>query len=93
MKKTFAIGIGGAAGQGVATPCDIFAKIFSRRGLHLNAYNPYQSRVKKLGDDPWYGPADWMAAMGKSLLWNEEIPIGKFLNAPMYRPCMKQSQC
>ena len=33
MKQTFAIGIGGAAGQGVATPGDIFAKIFSRRGL------------------------------------------------------------
>jgi len=27
MKQTFAIGIGGAAGQGVATPGDIFAKI------------------------------------------------------------------
>jgi hypothetical protein len=32
MRQTFAIGIGGAAGQGVATPGDIFAKIFSRRG-------------------------------------------------------------
>ena len=30
MKKTFAIGMGGAAGQGVATPGDVFAKIFSR---------------------------------------------------------------
>ncbi len=29
MKQTFAIGIGGAAGQGVATPGDIFAKIAS----------------------------------------------------------------
>jgi 2-oxoglutarate ferredoxin oxidoreductase subunit alpha len=46
MKKTFAIGIGGAAGQGVATPGDIFAKIFSRRGLHLNAYNAYQSIIR-----------------------------------------------
>src|SRR5262249_31541985 len=45
MKQTFAIGIGGAAGQGVATPGDIFAKIFSRRGLHLNAYNAYQSMM------------------------------------------------
>jgi 2-oxoglutarate ferredoxin oxidoreductase subunit alpha len=33
MKQTFAIAIGGAAGQGVATPGDIFAKIFSRRGF------------------------------------------------------------
>jgi len=28
MRQSFAIGIGGAAGQGVATPGDIFAKIF-----------------------------------------------------------------
>jgi 2-oxoglutarate/2-oxoacid ferredoxin oxidoreductase subunit alpha len=46
MKQTFTIGIGGAAGQGVATPGDIFAKIFCRRGLHLNAYNAYQSIIR-----------------------------------------------
>src|ERR1700716_3651975 len=46
MRQTLAIGIGGAAGQGVATPGDIFAKIFSRRGLHLNAYNAYQSIIR-----------------------------------------------
>ena len=46
MSPTFSIGIGGAAGQGVATPGDIFAKIFSRRGLHLNAYNAYQSIIR-----------------------------------------------
>ena len=46
MGQSFAIGIGGAAGQGVATPGDIFAKIFSRRGLHLNAYNAYQSIIR-----------------------------------------------
>ena len=46
MKQTFTIGIGGAAGQGVATPGDVFAKIFSRRGLHLNAYNAYQSIIR-----------------------------------------------
>jgi len=46
MNPTFAIGIAGAAGQGVATPGDIFAKIFSRRGLNLNAYNAYQSIIR-----------------------------------------------
>ena len=46
MKQTFAIGIGGAAGQAVATPGDIFAKIFSRRGLHLKRYNAYQSIIR-----------------------------------------------
>jgi 2-oxoglutarate ferredoxin oxidoreductase subunit alpha len=46
MSQTFAIGIGGAAGQGVATPGDILALLFSRRGLHLNAYNAYQSIIR-----------------------------------------------
>jgi 2-oxoglutarate/2-oxoacid ferredoxin oxidoreductase subunit alpha len=46
MRQSFAVAIGGAAGQGVATPGDIFAKIFSRRGLHLNAYNAYQSIIR-----------------------------------------------
>src|SRR5580658_1978987 len=46
MRKSFAVGIGGAAGQGVATPGDIFCQIFSRRGLHLNAYNAYQSIIR-----------------------------------------------
>jgi len=46
MKHTFAVSIGGAAGQGVATPGNIFAKIFARRGLHLYAYNAYQSIIR-----------------------------------------------
>ena len=46
MNRTFAVSIGGAAGQGVATPGDIFARIFSRRGLHVNAYNAYQSIIR-----------------------------------------------
>jgi 2-oxoglutarate ferredoxin oxidoreductase subunit alpha len=41
-----AIGIGGAAGQGIATPGDILARIFVRRGLHLKTYNAYQSIVR-----------------------------------------------
>jgi 2-oxoglutarate ferredoxin oxidoreductase subunit alpha len=46
MRQSFSVGIGGAAGQGIATPGDIFAKIFSRRGLHFNAYNAYQSIIR-----------------------------------------------
>jgi 2-oxoglutarate/2-oxoacid ferredoxin oxidoreductase subunit alpha len=46
MRRSFSLGIGGAAGQGVATPGDILCKIFSRRGLHLNAYNAYQSIIR-----------------------------------------------
>jgi len=46
MKHSFAVSIGGAAGQGVATPGNIFARIFARRGLHLVAYNAYQSIIR-----------------------------------------------
>ena len=42
----FAIGIGGAAGQGIATPGNILARIFVRRGLHLYAYNAHQSIIR-----------------------------------------------
>src|SRR5436853_686408 len=45
-RMELAIGIGGAAGQGIATPGDILARIFVRRGLHLNSYNAYQSIVR-----------------------------------------------
>src|SRR3982750_2746764 len=45
-RMELAIGIGGAAGQGIATPGDILARIFVRRGLHLKTYNAYQSIVR-----------------------------------------------
>ena len=45
-KVDIAIGIGGAAGQGIATPGDILAFIFARRGLSVNAYNAYQSIIR-----------------------------------------------
>ena len=42
----FALAIGGAAGQGIATPGNILARTFVRRGLHLYAYNAYQSIIR-----------------------------------------------
>ena len=42
----FAFAIGGEAGQGIATPGDILARIFVRRGLHLYTYNAYQSIIR-----------------------------------------------
>ena len=45
---------------------------------HDNTYQWYRPRVKKLEDDSTYDATDWMAAMDKSLLWGEEIPIGRF---------------
>ena len=45
-KFDFALAIGGAAGQGIATPGNILARSFVRRGLHLYAYNAYQSIIR-----------------------------------------------
>ena len=45
---------------------------------HDNTIKWFRPRVKKLEDDPDYDPTDWTAAMEKSLLWGDEIPIGKF---------------
>ena len=45
-KYDFALAIGGEAGQGIATPGDILARIFVRRGLHIGTYNAYQSIIR-----------------------------------------------
>ncbi|HEV8604879.1 MAG TPA: 2-oxoacid:acceptor oxidoreductase subunit alpha [Tepidisphaeraceae bacterium] len=45
-KFDLAFAIGGEAGQGIATPGNVLARIFVRRGLHLNAYNAYQSIIR-----------------------------------------------
>lgn len=42
----FALAIGGAAGQGIATPGNILARLFTHRGLRLNAYNAFQSIIR-----------------------------------------------
>jgi 2-oxoglutarate/2-oxoacid ferredoxin oxidoreductase subunit beta len=43
-----------------------------------NTFQWFRPRVKKLEDNPDYDSSDWNAAMQKSLLWGDEIPIGKF---------------
>src|SRR5215472_1511677 len=43
-----------------------------------NTYQWFRPRVKKLEEDTTYDATDWTAAMGRSILWGEEIPIGKF---------------
>src|ERR1700728_713544 len=45
---------------------------------HDNTFQWFRPRVKKLEDNPEYDATDWSAAMEKSLLWGEEIPIGRF---------------
>jgi 2-oxoglutarate ferredoxin oxidoreductase subunit beta len=45
---------------------------------HDNTYQWYRPRLRKLEEDSGYNPSDWTSAMEKSLLWGDEIPIGKF---------------
>ena len=45
---------------------------------HDNTFQWFRPRVKKLEENPGYDPTDWVMAMEKSLLWGDEIPIGKF---------------
>jgi 2-oxoglutarate/2-oxoacid ferredoxin oxidoreductase subunit beta len=45
---------------------------------HDNTFQWFRPRVKKLEENPSYDPSDWVAAMEKSTLWGDEIPIGLF---------------
>ncbi len=45
---------------------------------HDNTVQWFKPRVKKLEDLPDYDPTNFDAAMDKSQLWGDEIPIGKF---------------
>jgi 2-oxoglutarate ferredoxin oxidoreductase subunit beta len=43
-----------------------------------NTFQWFRPRVKKLEENSAYDATDWSMAMEKSLLWGDEIPIGKF---------------
>jgi 2-oxoglutarate/2-oxoacid ferredoxin oxidoreductase subunit beta len=43
-----------------------------------NTFQWFRPRVKKLEENPAYDNTDWAMAMEKSILWGDEIPIGKF---------------
>jgi 2-oxoglutarate ferredoxin oxidoreductase subunit beta len=45
---------------------------------HDNTFQWFRPRVKKLEENPDYDRADFQAAVEKSLLWGDEIPIGVF---------------
>jgi 2-oxoglutarate ferredoxin oxidoreductase subunit beta len=45
---------------------------------HDNTFPWFKQRVKRLEDDQSYDSANWSAAMEKSQIWGEEIPIGRF---------------
>ena len=45
---------------------------------HDNTYQWFRPRLKKLEDDSSFDPGDWTSAIEKSVIWGDEIPIGKF---------------
>ena len=51
-RKEVSIRIGGAAGDGVASAGEIFARTCSRSSLHVYAYNSYQSVIR--GGHVWF---------------------------------------
>lgn len=76
-KVDYAFGIGGEAGQGTATPGNILARIFARRGLNLQAYNAYQSIIRgghtfltiRISDGPVRTFGDKLDGL---LAWNQD---------------------
>jgi 2-oxoglutarate ferredoxin oxidoreductase subunit alpha len=51
-RKTVSVWVGGAAGDGIASVGESLAKIFARNGLHVYAYNSYQSVIR--GGHTWW---------------------------------------
>src|SRR5712672_1310852 len=45
---------------------------------HDNTYQWFRPRVKKLEDDATFNASEWQMAIERSILWGDEIPIGKF---------------
>jgi 2-oxoglutarate ferredoxin oxidoreductase subunit beta len=45
---------------------------------HDNTYQWFRPRLKKLEDDFSFDPGDWTSAIENSVIWGDEIPIGKF---------------
>lgn len=46
MSKNVIVRIAGAAGDGIASASELFGKTCSRQGLHVKAYNAYQSAIR-----------------------------------------------
>src|SRR5713226_5879242 len=66
MGREFTVGIGGAAGDGLDKSGDTLAKSVSRLGLHVCAYNSYQSIIRgghiwlrvRIGEEKAYSHGD-----------------------------------
>ena len=68
MRNDFSVRIGGAAGDGISSTGEIFARTCSRSGLHVYGLNSYQSAIR--GGHVWFqvrsGP-DKLTSQGDNL--------------------------
>lgn len=74
-KDSVIVRIAGAAGDGIASSGEIFGKVCSRLGLHVMAYNSYQSAIR--GGHVWL---QLNVGSKKTLSHGEEPDIAVLLN-------------
>ena len=74
-KDSIVVRIAGAAGDGIASTGEVFGKICSRQGLHVMAYNAYQSAIR--GGHVWL---QLNVGSQKTLTHGEEPDIAVLLN-------------
>ncbi|MBI4553770.1 MAG: 2-oxoacid:acceptor oxidoreductase subunit alpha [Candidatus Latescibacteria bacterium] len=71
MAQEVTVGVGGAAGDGIDKTGDTFARAYARLGLHMYAYNSYQSVIRgghiwlriRAAEEKVYSPGDQLNAM------------------------------
>ena len=74
-KDSVIVRIAGAAGDGIASTGEVFGKICSRMGLHVMAYNAYQSAIR--GGHVWL---QLNVGSHKTLSHGEEPEVAVLLN-------------
>lgn len=88
VKGSIIVRIAGAAGDGIASSGEIFGKLCSRLGLHVMAYNSYQSAIR--GGHVWL---QLNVGSQKTLTHGEEADILVLLNRtspPIHVPQVKK---
>jgi len=75
QKESVIVRIAGAAGDGIASTGEVFGKICARQGLHVMAYNSYQSAIR--GGHVWL---QLNVGSQKTLSHGEEPDIVVLLN-------------
>ena len=87
-KKNIIVRIAGAAGDGIASSGELFGRICARQGLHVLAYNSYQSAIR--GGHVWL---QFNVGSDKTLTHGDEPDVAILLNRTspeLHLPQMKK---